>query len=114
MRLPLLGFIFYCLGIATISLLPGGDLATPGVLDKIGHAAAYAVMVFWGLTIVKSSSGSIGIIFFCLAYGILLEYLQRLASGRDPSIADAAANIIGIGLGIGVYLLKKRFINRPA
>ncbi len=42
-------------------------------------------------------------------YGILLEGGQAFIPGRDPSLADALANLSGAVLGVAVYGLWNKF-----
>lgn len=104
-----LGFILYVLAVVVASLVPGQSISTPGVLDKVGHFMAYAIMAYLGLVAFKSRTGSILVVLFSFTLGIALELLQSLISGRDPSIADGMANFIGVIFGAGVYIVT-RFI----
>jgi VanZ family protein len=100
-----LGFILYVLAVVVASLVPARSVVTPGPLDKVGHFIAYAMMVYLGLVVFKSRRASILVVLFSLTLGIVLEFLQSFISGRDSSIADGMANLIGVIFGAGVYLI---------
>lgn len=103
-----IGFFIYALAVVIVSLLPGGDLATPGGVDKVGHFLAYAIMALWGLSAFRTRKDSILVILFCLFLGVGLEFMQQLISGRDPSVADGLANFAGTFVGSSVYYLWRR------
>ena len=75
--------------------------------DKIVHAGMYAIFSF---LVFRSFSHHPEIPFYakrglftlilCSVYGILFELVQRFVPGREPELGDAAANILGIILGI--------------
>ena len=84
--------------IAYFSLVPPGDAPAPQISDKIRHFAAYT-----GLAVPVSmwfGPGRIAAVLVTAAYGIGLEIAQGLAgTGREASLADAAANTLGAGAG---------------
>jgi len=52
------------------------------------------------------------IILFSISLGITLEYLQQFISGRDPSVADGLANMLGVLAGMIFYWLMRIRIGR--
>lgn len=91
-----------------LSTFPVEDLG-PNVsnADKIGHAAAYAVLAFlyavaWHRH--GSSHAAVAERSFALAllFGALMEFVQSHV-GRDPSMADWIADGIGALAGIGFW-----------
>ncbi|MCW5619549.1 MAG: VanZ family protein [Burkholderiales bacterium] len=75
---------------------PMGDVPN---LDKVGHVAAYALLMLWFAQLRLSGeeravSGS-GL----LLLGIALEFLQAWGGVREFSIADMIADLAGITLG---------------
>ena len=108
-----IGFYIYVLVVIAVSLVPCAGLETPGVLDKIGHFAAYAIMSFWGLVLFRSQGSPLLVLLFCLLLGVSLEYMQLLVSGREASIADGLANFIGVTTGaLACYIAKSTTIGK--
>lgn len=91
-----------------LSTFPVEDLS-PDVsnADKIGHAAAYAVLGFlcavaWhrhGSSHAAVAERSLAL---ALLFGALMEFVQAHV-GRDPSMADWYADGIGALVGIGFW-----------
>jgi VanZ family protein len=44
--------------------------------------------------------------------GLLDEFHQMFVPGRNPDLADAAADALGVALGIGLFLVLRRRRNR--
>ncbi len=79
-------------------------------VDKACHSLAYlwlAAIPFFGF---ERSRIALAVAFLMLLFGIGLEYAQDFVPGRFFSVADMAANSIGVVLGVffGRYL-KPRF-----
>lgn len=87
--------------ITVIALLPG-PAAPPRLLgtDKIEHAAAFAVLTF------LAGTGWRGLPLWFIAlglmtHGLLIELIQGSPIlQRTTSLADAAADAVGVGLGL--------------
>lgn len=81
-----------CLGI--LSLLPRDAMPVTGISDKIEHFLAYGLLGLIGFRAYLKDAWhvAIGLIF----YGLLLEILQSMIPGRDPSLFDAIANTLGV------------------
>jgi VanZ family protein len=107
-----LGFAIYVIVVVVVSLAPSRGISTPGVIDKVGHFAVYAILVYLGLTAFKSSKAWIPVILFAIALGVILEFLQASVSGRDASIADGLANFLGVLVGTAIYLLTRDLFDR--
>ena len=93
---------FYYAAILTVSVIPrsgvekvGGFLPMPN--DKVLHLVVYAGFgfVLGGLPYPSSALGTAGSLL-----GAADEQMQRLAPGRDVSLADWLADILGISLGL--------------
>jgi VanZ family protein len=84
--------------IAYFSLVPPGEAPAPQISDKFRHFAAYA-----GLALPVSiwlGPGRLAAGILTASYGAGLEIAQGLAgTGREASLADAAANALGAGAG---------------
>ncbi len=89
---------------------------TVGSFDKMAHFFEYTLL---GVLIVRAMYRSnvalkLKSLLFALilssVYGIVMELLQFYASGREPSVYDAVANISGtvFGLIIGRILLWQK------
>ena len=73
--------------------------------DKIGHAMAYAWLMFWfgNLYDCRHARNSFAVIFILM--GILLEVMQGgLTDVRQFSYGDMLANTLGVGIGYLVVL----------
>ncbi len=94
------------------SLVPPGEAPAPQISDKIRHFVAYAalavpVAVWFGP----------GRLFAAMAatvlYGAGLEGAQALAgTGREGSLADAAANALGAVTGVLSVWMGARLLRR--
>lgn len=104
-----MGTIFY------LSHQPGDFSYIPEIfgIDKLLHIIAYgslAATLLYGLNPkVKSSSRAltaVGVVFFCILFGISDEYHQSFIPGRSVSSWDVAADGIGAFL-VTVWWLKR-------
>ena len=102
-RIPAL----YYAAILAVSLIPRAgvekvDSLIPLPNDKVLHLAVYSGFGFalGGLPFSPQALGMAGSLL-----GALDEQVQRLAPGRDVSVADWAADILGIALGL---ILRRR------
>lgn len=94
--------------VVILSTFPVGDLG-PSVsnADKIGHAAAYAVLGFlcavaWhrhGCRVAAVAERSLAL---ALLFGALMELVQAHV-GREPGMADWVADGVGALVGIGSW-----------
>ena len=92
----------YYVAILSISLLPRSRVQAvheiiPLPNDKVLHLAVYAGfgLVLGGLPYSSIALGTAGSLL-----GAVDEQVQRLAPGRDVSLADWLADILGISLGL--------------
>lgn len=77
--------------------MPGGE-GEPLIPDKVMHAIAYAVLMFWfALLYPRAAWRRIAAVLIVL--GVALEYGQHLGGHRSYEVADMAANAVGIALG---------------
>lgn len=91
------------LGVALLlwlSLTPSppqvGDLPN---LDKVQHALAYALLMLWFAQLSTSARLRTVTAANLLALGIAIEFLQEWGGAREFSVADMAADLVGIILG---------------
>ena len=98
-------FSFACLFlfISLLSLVPGnvGDVEAMGIDDKIAHTLAYVSLMGAGLFSVSNERYRPAIFVALLIYGVGLEIGQQIfADGRQGSVQDALANLLGLLLGL--------------
>ncbi len=107
------GWLGCLLVMGALSLTP--DLFTAGHNeDKNLHMLAYAVMSAGAIVILPGKKMAITALFFlfCLGWGI--EYAQSIIGGRESSVYDGLANVMGIGIGIVSGFLIKLGYKKPA
>jgi len=94
------------LGIAlvfTLSLMPHPPHTGLDQGDKIGHFLAYALLAGWfGQISARRLAWGLGF----LGMGAMIEVLQGMTGYRDMSLADLAANALGLVIG---SLTARRF-----
>jgi VanZ family protein len=97
--------LWLCIGWALVLMIVYLSLAAqpiplPGEHgDKIGHLAAYAVLMLW---FVQLYSGAIVRRLLALAFvalGVGLEFAQLLTDTRTFDVADMAADSLGVAIG---------------
>lgn len=77
--------------------------------DKLVHLAGYAVLMFWWAQLVLQRRWQLALA--VAAFGLAIEGLQGLTPDRQPDLADALANSLGVGLG---WLAARSLPNVPA
>jgi VanZ family protein len=81
--------------VIVLSLLPGKELPSLGVSDKIEHAAAYALLGLAGGLAFPSRRATIALLLLLPLLGIALEIAQLVVPQRSSDVADALADWIG-------------------
>ncbi|WP_347042093.1 VanZ family protein [Brachybacterium nesterenkovii] len=97
---------------------PGG-VDVPGT-DKAFHAGVFALTV-WALGRVLAPPAALSpsgrtrrfpigwVVLGCLAHAVVIELVQgALLAGRSASVADVAADAVGIAVGVGLWALERR------
>jgi len=84
------------LAVTYLSLTPKLPESSLALGDKIGHLAAYAVLMGWWRQI-EVNGYRLALIFILM--GLTLEILQSLGGARQGDILDMAANALGVGIG---------------
>lgn len=97
---------------------PGG-VDVPGT-DKAFHAGVFALTV-WGLGRVLAPPAALSpsgrprrfpigwVVLGCLVHAVVIELVQgALLAGRSVSVADVAADAVGIAVGVGLWALERR------
>ncbi|OOZ38517.1 hypothetical protein BOW53_15265 [Solemya pervernicosa gill symbiont] len=92
------------LALVLLSLLPPlpDPIPTLGYSDKLGHAAAYALLMGWFMVLYRGGRRRLLLALLLIAMGASLELLQGMGSLRRFEYLDMVANGVGVGLG---YLL---------
>ncbi|MEZ5953090.1 MAG: VanZ family protein [Hyphomonas sp.] len=95
--------------IATLSLLPSADLPPVEGSDKVKHFVAYAALGF-PVAVWAGPGKALRALVLTALFGGCVEVAQLLApTGREGSLLDELANVLGGALGTGLALaLRKR------
>ena len=109
-RLARAAFAFGLVLVIVLSLMPASSLPSADISDKIEHYLAYFALAAAGAAGFHGQRARLIIIFSLIALGILMEFGQMFAPGRDPSIGDGIANALGVLCGamvgsLGVLVL---------
>ena len=67
--------------------------------DKLGHFAAYAVLMCWFAQLDVAPRPRLAYAAFFVALGVVLEFVQGLTDYRSFEVADMAADTVGVMLG---------------
>jgi len=94
----------------TITLMlmsPGGTVPSgPPHSDKVTHALMFATLAFCSRYARLSPAVTLA---WLAAYGVLTEVLQAtIAVRRSGSVWDWCADLVGIGVGIGVFAVVRK------
>ena len=104
------GICTICLmiAIAILSILPSGDLPPVEGSDKLKHFIAYGSLG-GAMAIAAGPGRALRAFLITIGYGALMEVAQSLApTGREFSVLDEVANMLGAGLGTGIALALRR------
>ena len=66
--------------------------------DKIGHFAAYFILMFWFAQLYKKPKLRFFYVFFFISMGVVLEILQGLGGVRYFEYNDMLANSLGVAI----------------
>ncbi|KCZ84155.1 hypothetical protein HAD_00710 [Hyphomonas adhaerens MHS-3] len=103
-----LATIVLLIAIAVLSLLPSGDLPPVEGSDKVKHFLAYGSLG-GAMAMAFGPGRALRAFLITIGYGALMEVAQALApTGREFSVLDEVANILGTGVGTGVALALRR------
>lgn len=103
--------IFVALGwgwagtIVWLSLTPSPPTIDLEQGDKLGHFAAYGLLMLWFCFLYRSKPARLAYGAGFIAMGVALEFIQRMLGYRTYEVLDMVANGIGVLLGWGVALL---------
>jgi len=92
------------LGVLAASLVSPSVLSMPvAVSDKLYHAVAYFVLAIIGFYATETENYKVAVVVFAL--GTCVELAQSLVPHRTASLADVAANGVGIVAAVVVAFL---------
>jgi VanZ family protein len=74
----------------------------------LGHFLCYAVLSF-SLSGIFSRRYRFLAPLVAVVFGMLMEAVQVFIPSRDADLLDIGINVLGVGLGLGLYLLFERF-----
>jgi len=109
MRAALLaGGWLYAAAIVFLSLTPKPP--DPGFEygDKLGHLAAYALLMAWFCWLYRYRYTRLAYGLAWIGMGIALEFAQAATGYRSFELADMAANSLGVLLGWGISATLRR------
>lgn len=78
--------------------------------DKVYHAFAYFVLMFWFGQIYHGRSERIIVALIFIFMGVMLEYFQSFNPKRFAEFADMLANATGVVLGFSLSLTRAKNI----
>jgi VanZ family protein len=112
--------IVWSITAVALTLIPGEQIPNVPVfgIDKVVHICIFGLMMTLTAVGLYKSSLYVSIrkpiliaVFYSLAFGITIEFIQPYIPGRSFSLFDILANVIGVGLGYGLYLfLRTKYI----
>lgn len=91
--------LLLCATVLVAALKPSGGEPLFSGVDKLMHAAVFAVLGAWFAALQVSERRLLVVAVALTGFGVAIECLQAL-TGRDPSAWDLVADVVGIGLGI--------------
>jgi VanZ family protein len=109
MRIALvaLGWLYAAL-IVWLSLTPSPPDPGFDYGDKVGHLAAYAILMAWFAYLYRRTPVRLAYALLWIALGIGLEFAQGASGYRHFELADMAANSLGVLLGWGLSATLRR------
>jgi len=107
-RLLLAGGWLYAAVIAFLSLTPRPPHLDISQGDKLGHFAAYALLMFWFCWLYRPRNTRLAYGAGWIAMGVALEFAQGATGYRSFELADMAANGLGVLAGAAAALTLPR------
>ena len=94
--------------IVWLSLTPSPPKVAAEFSDKLGHFAAYGLLMFWFTRLYVRRAARMAYAALFIAMGIALEFMQGHLGYRTYEVFDMAANTIGVLLGWAAALALRR------
>lgn len=77
------------------------------VLHNLTHLPAYAILTYFLFVTARAVrlrfNPYLAAVLAAFAFGILMEYLQSLVPGREPSLMDVGLNTVGIVTTVVIF-----------
>lgn len=86
--------------IVYLSLMPNPPELGVEQGDKLEHVAAYGCLMFWFAQVFVARSSRWTVALALVALGVALEFAQRATGYRMFSVADMAADALGVLVGV--------------
>ena len=103
-------FIGGTMAVVILSVLPGQEVPSLGISDKIEHTVAYGLLGLTGGLAFPAPKATILLLVLLPMLGVGLELVQLLSPGRSSEVADALANWAGATLGLlSTLVVRYRF-----
>ena len=99
--------------VVVLSLLPGKDMPSVGVSDKIEHVVAYALLGLAGGLAFPTRRATMLLLVLLPILGIALEVAQLFVPERSSEVADAVADWIGASLTLLPILFLRLSSAKP-
>ena len=112
---PRIGFYAAAVLVGTLSLIPGRALPASQLGDKTEHFLTYALLGLIGAMTAHTRYRAALTILGLIAFGAMIEVLQKLSPGRYAEVGDALANAAGalIGAAIAIAWSRRRLAISP-
>lgn len=107
-RLLAAGGWLYAAAVAFVSLTPRPPHVELEHGDKLGHFAAYSLLMFWFCWLYRSGNTRIAYGAGWIAMGVALEFAQAATGYRSFELADMVANTLGVLAGAAAALTLPR------
>ena len=91
-----------------LSLTPSPPQIDVAAGDKLGHLAAYGVLMLWFCQLYTTARTRLLYGAAFIAMGVGLEVLQAMLGYRTYDVLDMAANSVGVLLGAAAAVLIAR------
>lgn len=107
--------IFWCLALAVTAVLGLTSAAAPPSehhLDKMIHLGVFGALATVPMAGFRRPAWALGAALALIPFGGLIELGQTLIPDRNGSFGDAAANTLGVLLGIAAGWMLRRLRTR--
>src|SRR5262245_53287029 len=98
-------FALGAVAVVVLSLLPGREMPSLAVSDKVEHMIAYASLGLAGGLAFPTRRGALLLLVLLPLMGIALEIAQLMVPGRSSEVADAFADLVGVAATLLPVLL---------
>lgn len=99
-RLATASFVIGVVAVAVLSLVPLQAIPGMDVSDKAQHLIAYLCLALAGGIAFPGRRSLLVMGLGLVLFGVSLELAQSFIPGRFASVVDAAANTLGVALGL--------------